>query len=168
MRKKVFALMMSVCFIGMSIVPSSALNYSSYCHSGAATAGTWKTESSASVNYSSSLPHICGGDVGTYFYFYSVGLPSSFDYTTGRYAFFEIYENDVLHADVFARSYQATFSVNNGYYRPTTFIVTATSKDKIEDDGAAELYMKWFVYTMPGDTSTAIPANLLYYRYWAN
>ena len=50
-----------------------------------ATAGAWKTKATHPLSYSTNVySHLCGGDMGVWFYSNSVGLQSSFVKESGR------------------------------------------------------------------------------------
>lgn len=165
MKKRLFSIVTGVCILGLCIVPAGAVVTSTYMYSEAATAGVWKTEPSAAIQYSASYGHVCGGDVGTYFYYNNVGLQSSFIKTTSRKAYIDLYEDDPVFDDC-AKKYEASFATVNGYYSPTYFSTPYTNDASMENDGVAELFLKFKIETISGDTSTSIPAGLLYYRHW--
>ena len=65
------------------------------------------------------------------------------------------------------RQYQGHFDNNNiGSYQPTYFTLTYTNSGTIEDDGTVELYFKYKVGKIYGDTSTAVPSGIMKYAHW--
>ena len=130
----------------------------------AGTAGTYHSETSYAVN-SSTLSTVCGGDVGAYFYTSSVGLQNSFVKDPNRKVDVEIRESD-SGSNAHARTRRGTFKYKNGIYAPSIWEYTYTNPATIEYDSCPELYLRWKVYTVSGDTSTSVPAGIMNYSVW--
>ena len=123
-----------------------------------ATAGSWESETSSSINATNS-------DVN--FYYTPVGLNPSFDQTSNRTIIAQVYENDYLQGSTKAREIEGSFGFSGGYYRPCYWgPYTYTKTSIIEGDGRVELYLDWKVQSLSSDTSSALNEGLLSYKLW--
>lgn len=166
--KKKLRYILSVCIIlslCMSIT-AFAENTTTMKSSPSATAGSYKTDSTYNLAYSSSYSHVCGGDIGTWFYTSSVGLQSGFYRSSSRKLYVDLYEKDDSSTSK-ARSYTGTFSEENGVYRPRVYSITYTNSSEVESDGRLELFIKFKVGTNSQDKSTAVPSGLFNYKFWS-
>ncbi len=142
--------------------------YSQFYLTRHSTTNNWKTEPYHSLT--STQQAVYGGDVGVYFQSNNVGLSSSFVRSMSRYAHVQLWEYDTtfLNADEHARSYKIRFAMVNGYYRPHLAITTYTNSKQVEADPVVELYIKFKVDKVNGDTSSYVPHGLIKYKFWAN
>ncbi|MGI6744940.1 MAG: hypothetical protein ACOX45_01970 [Acutalibacteraceae bacterium] len=147
------------------ILPANAAGYTSEFQSSAATAGSWKSDSTHNV--STTFSKIYGGDVGIWFYMANAGLSNAFVRSTSRNAYVELLEKDPLVNDI-AQKYTEGFGLYNGFYRTITTTNTYTNAGVIEYDNTAELFMKFKVDTISGDTSQNVASNVITYRFWYN
>lgn len=134
----------------------------------ACTAGQWTSENTRDL-HSEGYSHLCGGDVGVWYIDSGIGLQNSFVTSTDRYMYVNLYEEDtgLFASDDLCREYGLNFAVVNGIYKPHYVYTDYTNASSIEDDANVELYIKHKVMTISGDTSTAVPWGLTYYKIWA-
>ena len=166
MKKTLIAVLLScVLLAGLSFSSAAEVSHTPvFCTSG--TAGQWTEQPAHNLTYSSSYDHLCGGDVGLWFYYTTVGLQASFVQSTSRVVDLEQFEKDSS-GSTKTRHYQGHFDNNNiGSYQPTYFTLTYTNSGTIEDDGTVELYFKYKVGKIYGDTSTAVPSGIMKYAHW--
>lgn len=149
----------------MFAIPTSALNTTPNYNTSTATAGSYKKE--AVLNIKSSYSQIYGGNVGAYFHTTNIGMDSAFKQTTSRKVYIDVKENDSIGDDT-ARSYTGYFGMYNGYYQPTSFANTYTNSGKIELDSQAELYLRFNVEVVSGDTSKNVKAGIMRYQFWSD
>ncbi len=141
---------------------------SRYLTSPAATAGVWKGCEIATLT--STLGHVCGGDVGIWFYSTNVGLQPSFVRSDSRKCYMNCWACDDYDEEYyrFCKAHEATFQEVNGLYRPSIghrdFDI---NPGMVDDDSDLELYMAFYVEPLPGDYSNSVPAGLLEYAFWA-
>ena len=162
--KKTIAIFLSLIMVMGICNVAKAENYYDKVFSTGATAGQWHSEAAQTIGYSSGYTHVCGGDVGVWFYAHSVGLHSSFVNTSARNVYVSLLETDP-YSSTYAKDYTGYFS-GSGINRPTSWANTYTNGAMIEDDGYVELLIAFLVTTMSADKSTAVDAELLYYRIW--
>lgn len=131
----------------------------------AATAGTWRRESSKSIstNYST----VYGGDVGTYFHMSNVGLPTSFSTDWEREIQGKLYEDDVIAVEI-VKEYTLYFDADYGLYTPVYVSYGYANSDTIESDKICELYFSFMVEVASGDLTRNVPSGLINYQFWAN
>ncbi len=128
------------------------------------TAGSYHNENAYAVS-SKTLSTVCGGDVGAYFYSPKAGLQNSYVRDNNRKVTVNIYELD-SGSKILARTRCGTFRSSNGIYAPSLWSYTYTNSARIESDSCPELYLSWKVNKVKGDTSTSIPAGIMYYSFW--
>ena len=173
MKSKIFLKVVSSVFcvflVLSFVIPASASGETSTSlyQSTEGTSAQWHTEP---VKYLTSpdLTNICGGDMGMWFYAPSVGLQDSFVKSNNRKAYFECYEYDKTtgNADM-ARKYTASFgTASNGICAPASFSGTYVNTNIVESDSGLELYMRYKVNKVSGDTSTTVKAGIIKYCYW--
>ncbi len=165
--KRLIAFTLSVLMIFGLCLTASAEHTHTLTNSTSGSSGAWINQPTMNLAYSSDLyDHVCGGDVGIWFYTSNVGLQSGFIQSVFRVAYFEQYEKDG-NSEIKTRDYRANFGTNGTLYQPVGYSNTYTNGSSIEDDGVVELYFKYWVTTVWQDTSNAVPAGLFYYTHWA-
>ena len=150
---------------------SFAQTTTSIWNSPACTAGTWWSGYSEDevISLTGTNSTVYGGDVGIYFYSSSVGMPSSFNYSSSRTALIELKEDDDSSGNTNepARKYTGYFRVDSsGLYRITSYANTYTNSNAIETNRTVELYMRIKVGVLSGDTSKNVPNGLFKYKIW--
>lgn len=118
-----------------------------------------------SVSYSTIYDHVCGGDVGVWFYTSQAGLQSGFKRDYSRTVSVYQYEKDNA-SQTHANTYIGYFGMYGSLYVPVGYSHTYTYPADIENDGAVELYIKFIVGIISGDKTDALPQGLLYYKHW--
>lgn len=165
--KKITALaLVSVLTIGAALSASAEI-LSPRLNTSSGTAGSWTKEPAQNLK-SKEHNKIYGGDVGVWVFTTNVGLSRAFERSNERTAHLELWEQDAVlfGIDRVAQYYTMTFATVNGYYQPYYTENTSTNGSEIENDNNAELYLKWRVNTMSGDTSKSVPSGLINYQIW--
>ena len=163
--RKGLAFILSVMLVlGLSVTASAEVTHT-ITDSVAGTSNSWVSEPVKNLTYSSIYNHVCGGDVGIWFFVANIGLQASFVQSTNRIVYFEQYEKDG-NSQVKCKDYRAYFGMNGSYYRPVSYSNTWTNSATIEDDGTVELYFKYWVCAVSGDSSSAIPQGFFRYTHW--
>lgn len=158
----VAAVIVIVCLYSFSIISFAS---DGYTYSSQATTDVWQSDSQQSLV--SSFPEVYGGDVGIYFYLPNVGLSSAFVQSLDRTAYSKLYESDAFSDDL-VREYTHGFGYHNGLYTKIRSENTYTSSAKIEIDNVVELYFRYKVNSISGDTSRNVTAGLFRYQFWIN
>ena len=166
--KKQLALCLTAAMVISTTSVVLAEHTSEYRYSSEGTSDSWSSETSSAIRATNN--NVYGGDVGVNYYYTAVGLAESFVRTTNRRIITQVYENDYWGGHTKARQKEGNFGMSNGYYRPCTWDTgyAYTNKSCIESDGEVELYLDWKVYSVSGDTSSALNAGLLKYKLWVN
>ena len=164
--KKVLVLSLSlVLVLGMSRYVFSE-NYTAMLSSGPGITNAVGHDPTYYLSYpTNKYIHICGGDVGIWFYVSSVGLQSSFQQSSSREVYIDQYEKD-SNSHTCSRKYVGYFGQMNGLNCPVSYGNTYTNPSTIENDGGVEMNCSFKVTAIAGDTSTAVPAGLIPYRHW--
>lgn len=171
--KKTITKTFAICMACIMLVSTfcfgiNAEEMSSVHTSPSSTAGDWTT--CETVQLTSTLDTVYGGDTGIWFFANQVGLQASFVRSTTRKCYMNCWSRDQFDGEYFhfVRAHHATFSLSSGYYRPsvrhTDFDI---NPNMIDDDSNLDLYMAFSVETVSGDTSASVPAGLLKYAFWA-
>lgn len=169
--KKAYGVILLAVIILMSTTKSMAYVWSSLNYTAAGTTDTYKSSAvTTALTYSSTLDHVCSGDLGINIFWASdlIGLSTAFVRDTSRLAHFKLYERDLF--STLVHDYNCHFVIADGLYRPAAITITysAPYNQVIEDDGTVELWNKFMVDSINGDSSTAVTAKLMAYRYWTN
>ena len=169
--KKAYGVILLAVIILMSTTKSMAYVWSSLNYTAAGTTDTYKSSAvTTALTYSSTLDHVCSGDLGINIFWASdlIGLSTAFVRDTSRLAHFKLYERDLF--STLVHDYNCQFVIADGLYRPAAITITysAPYNQVIEDDGTVELWNKFMVDSINGDSSTAVTAKLMAYRYWTN
>ena len=165
--KMITALVLVALTLVSVVLPASAEVYSPYIYStSAATAGTYKTESTRYLT-SKTLATIYGGDVGIWFYSGNVGLQASFYPTTSRTTTMQCWAKRSSGSDVLARTYKGYFETVDGVYLNNLYQEYSTYGSLLSSSSTVGLYMRFIISTHSKDTSKSIPAGALHYRFWA-
>lgn len=163
--KKSICVILSMCLLLGTLTVSAETVSPDYLYSSAGTAGMWNYESTSSVQ-SNLLSSLYGGDVGVYFYIPSVGLQGSYIRDLSRKAMLFYYEDDGNNSQKYIGKKEATFAVYNNLYIPYYWTHIESTSDLIESDNTAEMHIVWAITKNLGDTSSAVPAGLLKYKFW--
>ena len=169
--KSVFGIILVTAIVLMSSTRTMATVWSSVKYTASGTSDVYKSSTATSVTYSSSLDHVCSGDIGIDIVWASDlnGLSNAFVQDTNRLAHFKLYETDDT-SSVLVHEYNCRFAVVNGLYRPAMITVaySAPYYQVIEYDGTVELWNKFMVEHINGDTSNAVSAKIMAFKYWTN
>lgn len=170
MKRKISVMLSLMLIMGMSLGTvhiASAKQETQIKYSSAATAGKWNTESTQFICYGWQLDHICGSDVGVWFYPARFGLSEQM-HKSGRVVYINQYQDRTLF-DRKVSSYTGNFGTYNGMYVPVSFARTYTNTSEIArtPDRCVDLYIEFQVPKHSQDSSTAITWGLLQYSFWA-
>ena len=168
MKKTIAVFLSAILMVGLCFCNTTrAEHYLDRMMSSSGTAGQWISDYSQCFAYSSNIyDHLCGGDMGVWFYTSQNGLPPGFKTLTSRRVYIEQYEIDPSSSTI-ANEYTGYFGTYDNKNVPVSYSCTYTNSSSLEDDGAVELYIKFKVTTNWGDSSNSVPVGLLYYRHWA-
>lgn len=168
MKKVVSSVLIMAIMVGLLVGSVYANAVSNKYKTPALTAGSWWSGVDSNVvAITASTSKVYGGDVGVSFYATSVGMPVSFVRSSDRTIDIELKEKDPF-SNCVVRQYVGYFSIKNGLYRVPTYTTTYTNAGCVEDNSVLELYMRFKVNTISGDTSKNVPEGLIIYEMWAN
>lgn len=173
MRKmrSIFGIILLTAIVLMSSTRALATVWSSVKYTESGTTDVYRSSTATSVTYSSSLDHVCSGDIGIDIVWASdlVGLSNAFVQDTSRLAHFKLYETDD-YSSALVHEYNCHFAVVNGVYRPAMISVASSAPyyQVIEYDGTVELWNKFMVEHINGDNSNAVFAKIMAFKYWTN
>ena len=142
-----------------------------YFYTPAMTAGVWWSgyDSDRIYDLACSKTSLTGSDITVYIYYSQVGMPATFVKDGTRTCTLQVKEDDASAGNanelLFTRT--GTFGIDsNGLYN----IVSWSSRsdvnfDVVEDNSTLELYIRAYIQTKAGDSGTAVPKDLLCYKF---
>ena len=147
--------------IGLCCSVNAEQYLNQFIMSSSSTTGTWKQDPQQSITYSTIYDHVCGGDVGVWFYTTQNPLRDWYVPSPDRVVYIYQYERDNSTVSL-CKTYTGYFTT----YEPTSYGNYYVNSGTVEDDGTAELFIEFLVTAIAGDGSNAVPSGLLYYRHW--
>jgi hypothetical protein len=175
MRHKSTVLIAAVISVStIRAIPALAYyDITNYRYSTEATAGSYHEEGHEYLY--GSIKRIDSGHTGYYIYGTGVGLPNAFVDDDSRRIIIKLYEADYGIDDLASTSefvFDSTSTNNfNHYYQPdplNPINYPIQTGALLETDGVVEMYLKFRVQHLPGDSSYTIPSSLFSYRLWVD
>lgn len=155
---------MTACMFGNVMAQTTTAIYGSPVW----TAGEWYSgcANNAITSVKATYMNVYGGEVDMNIHVSNIGLPNTFHPQQDRVIELELKEHDYGYSEsLVARRYKGYINMEGGVYRITRYINTFTNKERLEENGEVELYIRFRVATNSADTSKNIPKNFFGYQY---